>query len=56
VLQEIATMTAKEKKILLRLGKFVEDADWISKKQKALRKKFAGKYIAVNGYRVIDSD
>jgi hypothetical protein len=52
----MATMTAKEKRILLGLGKFSEDVDWISKKQKALRKKFAGKYIAVNGYRVIDSD
>jgi len=46
----------KEKEILLRLEKFSEDVDWISKKQAMLRKKFAGKYIAVAGYRVIDSD
>jgi len=46
----------KEKEILLRLEKFSEDVDWISKKQAMLRKKFAGKYVAVAGYRVIDSD
>jgi len=42
-------MTAKEKKILLRLGKFSEDVDWISKRQAMLRKKFADKYVAVDG-------
>lgn len=46
----------KEKEILLRLKKFSEDVDWISKEQAMLRKKFAGKYIAVAGYRVVDSD
>ena len=46
----------KEKEILLRLKKFSEDVDWISKKQAMLRKKFAGKYVAVAGCQVIDSD
>jgi len=46
----------KEKEILLSLEKFGEDVDWISEKQATLRKKFADKYIAVAGNRVIDSD
>jgi hypothetical protein len=46
----------KEKEILRRLKKFSDDVDWISKKQATLRKKFAGKYIAVAGCQVIDSD
>jgi len=46
----------KEKEILLRLERFGEDVDWVSKKQASLRRKFAGKYVAVASYRVIDSD
>lgn len=46
----------KEKEISLSLRKFSNDMDWISKRQAMLRKKFAGKYIAVAGSKVIDSD
>jgi len=46
----------KDKEILLRLERFSKDMDWISEKQAMLRKKFAGKYIAVAGHEVIDSD
>lgn len=52
----MAIVTAKEKRILLSLEKFSDDVDWISKRQAILRKRFAGKYIAVDRYRVIDSD
>lgn len=47
---------AKEKKILQGLREFSKDVDWISEKQATLRKEFAGKYIAVIGCQVIDSD
>ncbi|MGQ9628639.1 MAG: DUF5678 domain-containing protein [Anaerolineae bacterium] len=46
----------KEKEILLSLERFSEDVDWVSKKQATLRKKLAGKYVAVARSRVIDSD
>jgi hypothetical protein len=46
----------KEKEILLNLERFGEDVDWISRRQKMLRKKFSDRYIAVVGNRVIASD
>jgi hypothetical protein len=53
----MATVKKKDiKEILLGLEKFSDDEDWISEKQTTLRKKFADKYIAVVGNRVIDSD
>jgi len=53
---EVKMAAVKEKEILLSLEKFGEDVDWLSEKQAMLRKKFADKYVAVAGNRVIDSD